>query len=96
MSVCFEDGALTSRQTLPIDNVEIRKLIESLVSPPGTACDKRFVYYLLGVTGICVVPLTSFATELKGFRITLLERDENEFIRIFKTIADVIGRYTKS
>ena len=96
MSVCFEDGALTSRQTLPIDNVEIKKLIESLVSPPGTACDKRFVYYLLGATGICVVPLTSFATELKGFRITLLERDEKEFVRIFKTIADAIRRYTKS
>jgi alanine-synthesizing transaminase len=96
MSVCFEDGALTSRQTLPIDNAEIRKLVESLVSPPGTACDKRFVYYLLGATGICVVPLTSFATELKGFRITLLERDEKEFVRIFRTIAEAIGKYMKS
>jgi alanine-synthesizing transaminase len=96
MSVCFEDGALNSKQTLPIDNVDIRNLVESLVSPPGTACDKRFVYYLLGATGICVVPLTSFATELKGFRITLLERDEKEFVRIFKTIADAIRRYIKS
>jgi alanine-synthesizing transaminase len=96
MSVCFEDGALNSRQTLPIGNSEIRKLIESLVSPPGTACDKRFVYYLLAATGICVVPLTSFATDLKGFRITLLERDEKEFVRIFKTIAGAIRKYTKS
>jgi len=96
MSVCFEDGALNSRQTLPIANPEIRKLVESLVSPPGTACDKRFVYYLLGATGICVVPLTSFATDLKGFRITLLERDEKEFVRIFKTIAETIRKYMKS
>jgi alanine-synthesizing transaminase len=96
MSVCFEDGALNSRQTLPIENVEIRKMIESLVSPPGTACDKRFVYYLLGATGICVVPLTSFATELKGFRVTLLERDEEEFVRIFETIAETIRKYMKS
>jgi alanine-synthesizing transaminase len=96
MSVCFEDGALNSRQTLPIGNSEIRKLIESLVSPPGTACDKRFVYYLLAATGICVVPLTSFATDLKGFRITLLERDEKEFRRIFSTIAETIRKYIKS
>ena len=96
MSVCFEDGALNSRQTLPIENVEIRKMIESLVSPPGTACDKRFVYYLLGATGICVVPLTSFATDLKGFRVTLLERNEEEFVRIFRTLAETIQKYMKS
>jgi alanine-synthesizing transaminase len=96
MSVCFEDGSLTAEQTLPIENTEIRELIESLVSPPNTSCDKRFVYYLLGATGICVVPLTSFATELKGFRITLLERDEKEFVKIFKTLAESIKVYLKS
>ncbi len=96
MSVCFEDGALNSKQTLPIENNEIRTLVESLVSDPNTACDKRFVYYLLGATGICVVPLTSFATDLKGFRITLLEPDEDEFIKIFKTLAKTITQYMKS
>jgi alanine-synthesizing transaminase len=96
MSVCFEDGSLTAEQTLPIENTEIRELIESLVSAPDTSCDKRFVYYLLGATGICVVPLTSFATELKGFRITLLERDEKEFVKIFKTLAESIKVYLKS
>ncbi len=96
MSVCFEDGALTSKQTLPIENDEIRSLIETLVSPPDTLCDKRFVYYLLGATGVCVVPLTSFASELKGFRITLLERDEEEFVKIFKTVAAAIERYLAS
>ncbi len=96
MSVCFEDGALNSKQTLPIENKEIRNLVESLVSDPNTACDKRFVYYLLGATGICVVPLTSFATDLKGFRITLLEPDEDEFIKIFKTLAKTITQYMKS
>ncbi len=96
MSVCFEEGSLTAEQTLPIENTEIRELIESLVSAPNTACDKRFVYYLLGATGICVVPLTSFATELKGFRITLLERDEEEFVKIFKTLAESIKAYLES
>ena len=35
-----------------------RAYIESLVAEPIEP-DKRFVYYLLGVTGICVIPLTS-------------------------------------
>lgn len=96
MSVCFEDGALNHTQTLPIENDEIRQLIEKLVNAPGTSCDKRFVYYLLGATGVCVVPLTSFATELKGFRITLLETDEEEFRKIFQTIAKAIKEYLAS
>jgi alanine-synthesizing transaminase len=96
MSVCFEWGILTDRQTLPIENREIRELVEQLVSPADTAMDKRFVYYLLGATGICVVPLTSFATDLHGFRITLLERNEEEFYKIFSTIARTIREYLKS
>lgn len=96
MSVCFEEGVLNSRQTLDINNEEVRLLVESLVREPGTECDKRFVYYLLGATGICVVPLTSFATELKGFRITLLEKDENEFRKIFTTLAESIRTYLTS
>ncbi len=96
MSVCFEDGALTSNQTLPIDNVEVKKLVESLVSAPGTSVDKRFVYYLLGATGICVVPLTSFATDLQGFRVTLLERDEKVFRKVFTTMAESMTQYLAS
>jgi len=96
MSVCFEDGVLTDSQTLPIENEEIREMIENLVSPADTALDKRFVYYLLGSTGVCVVPLTSFATVINGFRITLLETSEVEFENIFRTIADAIERYLRS
>jgi aspartate/methionine/tyrosine aminotransferase len=58
--------------------------------------DKRFVYYLLGATGICVVPLSSFATSMQGFRITLLERDEATFRMIFQTIAENIRKYLAS
>ncbi len=96
MSVCFEDGVLTDSQTLPIENDEVREMIENLVSPANTALDKRFVYYLLGSTGVCVVPLTSFATAINGFRITLLETSEEEFENIFHTIADAIERYLHS
>jgi len=96
MSVCFEDGALNSKQTLSIENKEVREMIEKLVAPQDTLLDKRFVYYLLGATGVCVVPLTSFATSINGFRITLLETDEQEFANIFRTIADAIRRYLVS
>jgi len=96
MSVCFEQGVLMENQTLAIDNDEVRSLVESLVSAEGTAPDKRFVYYLLGATGVCVVPLSSFATELQGFRVTLLERNEKEFMKIFKTIGQAIEAYLGS
>ncbi|MBN2645602.1 MAG: pyridoxal phosphate-dependent aminotransferase [Desulfuromonadaceae bacterium] len=96
MSVAFEKGKLTSKQTLPIENKEVRALVEGLVSTPGTSLDKRFVYYLLASTGICVVPLSSFSTPELGFRITLLERNEQEFTKIFANIAANITEYLNS
>ncbi|MBE9520671.1 MAG: pyridoxal phosphate-dependent aminotransferase [Proteobacteria bacterium] len=96
MSVVFEDGMLNNKQTLPIENVEVRSHIESLVNQPGVSDDKRFVYYLLGATGVCVVPLSSFATELQGFRSTLLETNEEMFTKIFKIIAESIKEYLSS
>ncbi len=96
MSVVFEDGILTHEQTLDIENVEVRKHVEGLVNKPDVSLDKRFVYYLLGATGVCVVPLSSFATELQGFRVTLLERGEKRFKFIFDTIARGIEQYLAS
>jgi hypothetical protein len=40
--------------------------------------------------------LSSFCTRELGFRITLLERDEKEFTRIFHTIAESISAYLNS
>ncbi len=96
MSVVFERGKLTATQSLPIDNVEVKSLVEGLLNQPGVSLDKRFVYYLLASTGICVVPISSFCTPELGFRITLLERDEQEFTKIFETIAESITAYLKS
>ncbi|WP_456386119.1 pyridoxal phosphate-dependent aminotransferase [Desulfolithobacter sp.] len=96
MSVVFEDGQLNHEQTLPIENDEVRHTVEQMVNGPDVSPDKRFVYYLLGSTGVCVVPLSSFATDLQGFRVTLLERDEQEFIKVFTTIADGIKSYLAS
>ena len=96
MSVVFDDGVLHNRQTLPIENSEVKAHVESLVNKPGVSLDKRFVYYLLGATGVCVVPLSSFATTLQGFRSTLLETNEEQFSKIFNNIADSIKIYLSS
>lgn len=96
MSVAFEEGKINGNQTLPIENKAVKELVEDLVSAPDVAPDKRFVYYLLASTGICVVPLSSFSTPIQGFRITLLERNEGEFRRIFDTMATSIEQYLAS
>ena len=96
MSAVFLDGELNHRQTLPVADDSVRKTVEGMVTGPNIAPDKRFVYYLLASTGVCVVPLSSFATDLQGFRITLLEKNEEEFTKIFKTIAASIKQYLKS
>ncbi len=96
MSIAFQRNLLNDTGTLPIENTEVRTMIENLVLEPGTSPDKRFVYYLLAATGICTVPLSSFSTAEQGFRITLLERNEKEFTNIFKTIAKSITAYLKS
>ena len=96
MSAVFEEGVLNHQQSLPIQSDEVRETVERLVSGSSVQPDKRFVYYLLAATGICVVPLSSFATDLQGFRITLLEKDEDDFVEIFQTIAASITRYINS
>jgi len=94
MTLMFEENALNERQALPIADPKVKALVEKITA--GVALDKRFVYYLLAATGICVVPLTGFNCNLKGFRITLLESDNARFERIFTTVRDQIAAYLKS
>jgi len=94
-TVVFEEMILNNRQNLPIINTEIAAFIGSLCSAP-MELDKRFVYYLLGATGICVVPLTSFSTSLQGFRMTLLEKDVSTFEKNMETINTKINEYVES
>lgn len=95
MSVVFNEASLNNRQTLPIDHPEIDRYVRKLVSEK-IEYDKRFVYYLLGATGICVVPLTSFFTSTPGFRMTLLDRDESQFEHVVKTLAEKTVEYIES
>ena len=96
MAVAFKDGLLNNRQSLPIANQEVKELVDGLISQPGVSPDKRFVYQILATTGICIVPLSSFSTPLQGFRVTLLEKDENECRRIYSTLSEKIGEYLNS
>lgn len=67
-------------------------VIKSVIDVPA---DKRFVYYLLGAKGICVVPLSGFYSDLMGFRFTLLEDDNDKRLWIYNTIAESINEYLK-
>lgn len=93
-TVLFNTGALQPHQTLPIENQSIKDYIEPLVK--DIALDKRFVYYLLAATGVCVVPLSGFNSDLPGFRMTLLEVDDEKYAKTLETIADAITKYLSS
>ncbi|MBS1489143.1 MAG: pyridoxal phosphate-dependent aminotransferase [Bacteroidetes bacterium] len=94
-TIIFREGVLKPHQTLKIEKEEVQKLV-TLWTPPNIPLDKRFVYYLLGAKGICVVPISSFCSHLQGFRVTLLEENEDELIRIFTAIAEGIREFAQS
>lgn len=91
MTVVFKEGALREGQTLPIKNNDVKKYIEQVVH--NVPLDKRFVYYLLGAKGICVVPLSSFNSPLAGFRVTLLEENDALFTKTFNDIKEALKEY---
>jgi alanine-synthesizing transaminase len=94
MTVLFEEGVLNGHQKLKIENPQARQMVEELVK--GVAKDFRFVYYLLGATGICTVPLSGFCCKRDGFRVTLLECDDNKRKWIFQTLAQALRDYINS
>lgn len=94
-TIIFRDGVLRSNQQMNIDNPAIRRLVEEWVDQT-IPLDKRFVYYLLGAKGVCVVPISSFCSELQGFRVTLLEENESFLTQTFTAIRDGIVEYLAS
>lgn len=93
-TIVFKPGTLRNDQKLEIENPKVRSQIEEWVQ--GVSLDFRFVYYLLGATGICVVPISSFCSDLLGFRVTLLEEDEELLKRTFTTLRASIRDYLDS
>ena len=94
-TIIFKEGTLHKTQTLKIENAAIRNLVEKWVANEKQL-DKRFVYYLLGAKGVCVVPISSFCSELHGFRVTLLEEDEALLTRVFTDIKEGVIEYLAS
>ncbi len=93
-TVMFKPGVLRDDQTLPIGNSEVSSTVERMVV--GVEPDKRFVYYLMGATGIVVVPLTGFQCSHHGFRATLLETDDEKRAWILRTLRASIDQYVES
>ncbi len=94
-TIIFKEGTLKPNQKMKIENLVIKNLVEGWVDEK-IQFDKRFVYYLLGAKGVCVVPISSFCSELQGFRVTLLEEDENTLLKTFTSIRDGIVEYLSS
>jgi alanine-synthesizing transaminase len=94
-TIIFRNGILKPNQKMKIDHPGIRSLVEAWVVEE-MPLDKRFVYYLLGAKGVCVVPISSFCSELQGFRVTLLEEDEDTLVKTFTAIRDGIVEYLAS
>jgi len=94
-TIIFRDGTLKNGQKIKINDAQVSKLVEGWVNQ-DIPHDKRFVYYLLGAKGVCVVPISSFCSELQGFRVTLLEENEEILIKTFTAIRDGIVEYLAS
>ncbi|MEM9325651.1 MAG: pyridoxal phosphate-dependent aminotransferase [Bacteroidota bacterium] len=93
-TIIFEKGALKPHQSLMVDDPQARQLLDLwLAADEDMPLDKRFVYYLLAAKHVCVVPISAFASDLLGFRITLLEEDESEREEIFSRIKEGILEY---
>jgi alanine-synthesizing transaminase len=93
-SILFKPGVLKPHQKLKVENAKARDLVETLVE--NVPLDKRFVYYVLAATGICVVPISSFCSDLLGFRVTLLEEDPKQQKWLYERLRSAIEEYLAS
>ncbi|MFD2202565.1 pyridoxal phosphate-dependent aminotransferase [Shivajiella indica] len=95
-TVVFEESFLNPEQFLPIEDIKIKTLLEGWLNEKEMPMDKRFVYYLLASANICVVPISSFCSDLRGFRVTLLEENEEVFRQTFQKLGQAIRFYLNS
>ena len=94
-TIIFREGVLKPHQKMVIGDDRMREKVESWVEK-DMPLDKRFVYYLLGARGVCVVPISSFCSELSGFRVTLLEEDTTVLTSTFTRIREGVIEYLNS
>ena len=94
LSVVFKDK-LSKEMNLRITNPQLQAFMKEIDAVEMEA-DRKFVYQLLASQNICVVPLSSFVTDLQGFRCTLLEQDDDRFRHIYSTIARAVTEFIDS
>ena len=92
-TIVFKKGFLKKGQNIDIQNPQIKTLVAGWTSNEDIALDKVFVYYLLASKGVCVVPLSSFHSDLEGFRVTLLEENEEVLQKTFTLIREGIKEF---
>ncbi len=93
-TILFKPGVLKPHQKLKVSNEKARALVEGMVE--NIPLDKRFVYYALAATGVCAVPISSFCSDLLGFRVTLLEEDTERMRSIYQSLRAAILEYLGS
>jgi len=93
LAVTFKDGFTDSFKAPPAANPKAQKLLDTaLAKVDGDSFDKRFCYQLMATTGICTVPLTTgFNSSVSGFRMTLLESDDDSFNATLQAIKTFCG-----
>ena len=95
-TIVFDEALLHPGQKLEIKDAKVQGLLDSWLDDPNMPLDKRFVYYLLAAEQICVVPISSFCSDLRGFRVTLLEEKEEVFKDTFRRLGNAIQLYLRS
>jgi aspartate/methionine/tyrosine aminotransferase len=70
-----------------------RLFIDKLLSEKQVAEDFQFSYELMASEGVCVVPLSGFGSNLNGFRMTLLQEDDEVFTNTLEKIGNAVSAY---
>jgi alanine-synthesizing transaminase len=92
LAVTFSDEYMSKPLAVPAANPKAQKLLDAVLAEiPKTSFDKRFCYQLMASTGICVVPLSSgFNSSVPGFRMLLLESDDQVFTSTLHKIVEFV------
>jgi alanine-synthesizing transaminase len=79
LTCTFNTAGFPNTSPLAARTDAVREHIDGLKAKTQLRTDKQFAYELLGAEGVCVVPLSGFASPIDGFRMTLLEEDAELF-----------------
>jgi alanine-synthesizing transaminase len=92
-TIVFKEDKINLDFEIKFENKELWEYIKSITT--GKRFDKKFCYNLLAETWICVVPLSWFNSTYNGFRMTLLEQNEEKFENILKNLKEFILKISK-